>query len=152
MIMSVSRMIDIKLYWPVVAILNGWLFAAIALMLEPALGEISVNPALNDATDMAKVEIGLAIGLGCILVLTSSIRWRSQSTAWKLELTGLPLLISGWAYYTISVAIINGWTLFPIMIGLGNTIAGIIRILYLLKSIRETRINVKNMPDGVRSV
>ena len=141
---------DSRLSGTIIAVLYGWLFAALALIVEPEIPDLVVNPALERVEDPAKILIGIGIAIGCIFILVSNIKWKTQSTAWKLELTGLPLLIAGWLYYTVSILIIDGFTLFPIFLGIGHTAACAIRFVSLLKSINNTRINVELLPPEVK--
>ena len=137
----------------VIIMLWAWVVAAASLMLSPAFGIHEVNPAIAMSEDWMKITMSILIVTGSLSILMSGRKWEKTTTSWKYELVGLPLVISGWLLYTVSVWIINQTSLFPLFIGLGSAFSAVARfrrLLYEKETARETVEMFKGgMPDAL---
>ena len=131
-------------------VLIGWMFAGISLLLEPILF-ITVNPALEGSVNWVKLMISFGITIGSSLLLLSRFKWPHISTSWRIEIVGLPLLVVGWSFYTVTIIVYDVWALFPISLGVAFTLACIDRFFELLQQAALTRKNVEHLPE-VRDV
>lgn len=147
-----QRKFSSRLSNTVVVVLWGWLLAGLSLLLSPIFDIHDVNPALALAEDWAKVIISILLVIGCACVLMAGRSWTNSSTSWKFELVGLPLLISGWGFYTTAILLINGLTLFPIVLGLSHGFAAIARFETLLFEKRQARAQVATLAEELPHV
>lgn len=133
----------------IVIALWGWLLCGISLLFSPLFLVHDVSPALRESEAWVKEIIAFLLVSGSSLVLVSGKAWPNSTTSWKFELVGLPLLISGWGFYSTSILVINGWTLFPAILGLSNSLACVARLhtLFHEKSVARKRVEI--MEEGV---
>lgn len=115
------------------------MLSSLTLFMDP-LFNINVNPALYHSTDIVISIIGGTISFGSALVLASKLPIIKQATTvWQLEMLGLPSLISGWGLYTVTIFLLDGFVLYPIIIGLFYTIACGYRLVHLLFYVKRVR-------------
>jgi len=101
---------------------------------------IDVNPAIN--VNGAEWVLGAMLMTGSFLVSISALAWRRESTAWRLELSGWPVLGFAWLLY-LSLVLLTNWTaLFPIVLGLSFVAASVQRWLEVKRHIVRTRRNL----------
>ena len=139
---------------PTMAVICGWFGAGCSLVVGRSIG-VDVNPALASTVPYQQLTLGLLLMVGSALMIASGFRWRRVSTSWGLELWGLPVLLSGWTLYTISVAFPPSWdnrdpAAFPIILGLCFMAACGIRLLDVIRVIRRQRRIVEALPPEVR--
>ena len=141
-----------RLQSSVIIVLWGWMLAGVSLLLSPLFNVHEVNPALIGADNWVKLVIALLLILGSCSILLSGKAWKKSTTSWKYELVGLPLLIAGWGFYTTSIFVLNGLTLFPIFLGIGHMLAGVARLRSLVSEKTEARMNVEILIERVPDV
>lgn len=122
---------------PVLLIVMGWLLAGLTLMLEYVF-PIDVNPALAVVT--AEWVLGIMMFSGGLAVNLSALHhWKNDSTSWRLELIGWPVLGASWLLYTALILYSNWTALFPICLGLAFAAASVQRYLEVKKYIKARR-------------
>jgi len=111
---------------------------------------ITVSPALKAGPDYVEAMFGLMMMLGGAVVQMSTLSWQQQSTTWKLELFGWPILAAAWALYIVISLLLPAPLIFPVIVGLGFVSAALFRLSEVLRSIRVGRRQVAKMKDGER--
>lgn len=132
---------------PVLLIVMGWFIGGIELLFGSAL-PIDVNPAISVAT--TEWVLGIMLAFGAAAVSFSALHWKKESTAWRLELIGFPILGAAWLLYTVLVVITSWASLFPIVLGLAFSAACVQRFLEVAKHIRRTRRNLSAFETHLR--
>lgn len=117
--------------------------------------QVDVHPALTSTVVHQQLMLGVLLMVGSAFMVAAGIKWKRVSTTWRLELIALPILISAWTLYTISVAFPPQWpeqdpAAFPIILGIGFTLSCIVRLRAVLGVIKKKRRQVKALPPEVR--
>lgn len=133
---------------PVLLIVMGWFLAGLSLLSETVF-PIDVNPAIH--VRLPETILALMLMLGAAAVSFSALHWKNESTSWRLELIGFPILGAAWLLYTVLVLVTNWTSLFPIMLGLGFAAASAQRFLEVNRHIRRTRRNLSAFEDQQRA-
>jgi len=130
---------------PVLLMCAGWFMGGFALIFG-TLYPIDVNPAINVSS--TEWVLGLMLMAGSFLISISALPWHRESTAWRLELTGWPVLFFAWLMY-ISLVLLTNWTaLFPLAIGLSFVAASVQRWLEVTRHIVRTRRNLTALEEA----
>lgn len=132
---------------PVLLIVMGWFLAGVTLLFGSVL-PIDVNPAVDVVT--TEWVLGLMLAIGAAAVSFSALHWKKESTSWRLELIGFPILGAAWLLYTALVVITSWTSLFPIALGLGFAAACAQRFIEVSKHIRRTRRNLSAFEAHLR--
>ena len=129
---------------PVVAcVLVTWVISGILLFVTSVVpGLPRIDPALANAGLPVEITISVLITVGSILVLLSGNYWKNYTTAWKLELVGLPLTIAGWYLHGFITLFYSPFMLMPIVLSIGYASAAIVRfkILTIEKLVVRNRV------------
>lgn len=140
-----------KLTTSAMIVLTGWAIGALIMLLDPIFN-IPLHYILLGVPFTPAVLMAFAIYAGSILEMLSAVRWKNKSTNWRLELIALPVLTSGWLYYTVigvtGVYLGNEVMAYPVVIGFTNTLATIARLLLIRRFIKSTREAVKKLDSS----
>ena len=120
-------------------VLAGWLICGVLLL-------ISFFTAFDPSPSLAKDKliefvIGTLLSIGSAINIASALGWKKESTTWRLELIGWPMLAGAWGLYTAFVIVHGPWE-FLTVIGLSSGFASIYRFIEVFYSARQTRRNV----------
>jgi uncharacterized membrane protein HdeD (DUF308 family) len=85
--------------------------------------------------------IGTLLSIGSAINIASALGWKKESTTWRLELIGWPMLAGAWGLYAAFVIVHGPWE-FLTVIGLSSCFASIYRFIEVFHSARQTRRNV----------
>lgn len=85
--------------------------------------------------------IGTLLSIGSAINIASALGWKKESTTWRLELIGWPMLAGAWGLYAAFVIVHGPWE-FLTVIGLSSGFASIYRFIEVFFSSRRTRRNV----------
>lgn len=145
-----SSVINNRISSTVGCVLYGWLLGGLLLIVLTLLG-ISWNPTLVNSPHWVNPIIGVLLVSGSFLVLLSGIKWKNISTAWKLELTGLPLLIAAWGLHATVIIYVEDGAVFLIVLSIAY-IAAVLSRFHKLKveqlEIRKAVESYENQLDG----
>lgn len=108
-----------RLSTTVICVLYTWAISGIVVLIAPLITQYNIDPTLVLAPRWAKPIIGAFLIIGSTLVLLSGVKWDKTTTAWKLELLGLPLLVSAWGLHATMIILTEGFLLFPIILSVG---------------------------------
>lgn len=120
-------------------ILLGWLSCGVLFILS-SFTSFDPSPSLAKEKLIESVAGGLLF-LGSSINIASAFGWKKESTIWRLELIGWPMLAGAWGLYAAFV-IVNGPWEFLTVIGLSSCFASIYRFIEVFFSSRRTRRNV----------
>lgn len=120
-------------------LLLGWLICGVMLL-------ISFFTAFDPSPSLAKEKliefvIGTLLSVGSAINIASALGWKKESTTWRLELIGWPMLAGAWGLYSAFVIVHGPWE-FLTVIGLSSGFASIYRFIEVFFSSRRTRRNV----------
>ena len=120
-------------------VLAGWLICGVMLL-------ISFFTAFDPSPSLAKEKliefvIGTLLSIGSAINIASALGWKKESTTWRLELIGWPMLAGAWGIYAAFVIVCGPWE-FLLVIGLSSGFASIYRFIEVFFSSRRTRRNV----------
>mgnify|MGYP003608070365 CR=1 FL=1 len=120
-------------------VLAGWLICGVMLL-------ISFFTAFDPSPSLAKEKliefvIGTLLSIGSAINIASALGWKKESTTWRLELIGWPMLAGAWGLYSAYVILRGPWE-FLTVIGLSSGFASIYRFIEVFFSSRRTRRNV----------
>lgn len=120
-------------------VLAGWLICGVMLL-------ISFFTAFDPSPSLAKEKliefvIGTLLSIGSAINIASALEWKKESTTWRLELIGWPMLAGAWGLYAAFVIVCGPWE-FLTVIGLSSCFASIYRFIEVFHSARQTRRNV----------
>ena len=120
-------------------LLLGWLNCGVLFL-------ISFFTAFDPSPSLAKEKliefvIGGLLFLGSSINIASAFGWKKESTTWRLELIGWPMLAGAWGIYSAFVIVLGPWE-FLTVIGLSSCFASIYRFIEVFYSARQTRRNV----------
>ena len=120
-------------------LLLGWLICGV-LFLVSAFTSFDPSPALAKEK-LIEVVTGSLLFLGGSINIASAFGWKKESTTWRLELIGWPMLAGAWGLYSAYV-ILRGSGEFLLVIGMSSCFASIYRFIEVFFSSRRTRRNV----------
>jgi len=129
---------------PARLLMIAWFAAGMTFILGGIFPSIDVNPAISQSPITEDV-LGVLLMLGASLMSCSTLNWRNESTAWRLELIALPILISAWLMYTLLILLSDADSLFPISLGVGFIAYCAMRFYEVNRFIRMTRKHVSTM-------
>lgn len=120
-------------------ILLGWLICGVLFILS-SFTSFDPSPSLAKEK-LIEIVAGGLLFLGSSINIASAFGWKKESTTWRLELIGWPMLAGAWGLYAAFV-IVNGPWEFLTVIGLSSCFASIYRFIEVFYSSRQTRRNV----------
>ena len=120
-------------------LLLGWLICGV-LFLVSAFTSFDPSPALAKEK-LIEVVTGSLLFLGGSINIASAFGWKKESTTWRLELIGWPMLAGAWGLYSAYVILRGPWE-FLLVMGLSSCFASIYRFIEVFFSSRRTRRNV----------
>ena len=120
-------------------LLLGWLICGVMLLIS-FFTSFDPSPALAKEK-LIEIVVGSLLFLGGSINIASAFGWKKQSTSWRLEMIGWPLLGGAWGLYSAYVILHGSWA-FLIIIGLSSCFASIYRFCEVFFSSRQTRHNV----------
>ena len=120
-------------------VLAGWLICGVMFL-------ISFFTAFDPSPTLAKeklieIVVGSLLFIGSSINIASAFGWKKESTTWRLELIGWPMLAGAWGLYSAFVIVRWPWE-FLLVIGLSSCFASIYRFIEVCFSSRRTRRNV----------
>ena len=120
-------------------VLAGWLICGVMFL-------ISFFTAFDPSPSLAKEKLiefvaGGLLSIGSAINIASALGWKKESTTWRLELIGWPMLAGAWGLYAAFVIVHGPWE-FLTVIGLSSCFASIYRFCEVFFSSRQTRHNV----------
>ena len=139
---------------PTMVVIAGFFGEGASLVLGQVF-QVDVNPALTSTVVHQQMMLGILLMVGSAFMVAAGLKWKRVSTTWRLELIALPILISAWTLYTISVAFPPRWSeqdpaAFPIIVGVSLTLSCVVRLFNVLGVIKKKRRQVKALPPEVR--
>ena len=120
-------------------VLAGWLICGVMFL-------ISFFTAFDPSPSLAKEKliefvIGTLLSIGSSINIASAFGWKKESTTWRLEMIGWPMLAGAWGLYSAFVIVGGPWE-FLLVIGLSSGFASVYRFIEVFFSSRRTRRNV----------
>ena len=120
-------------------VLLGWLICG-AMFISSSFTNFDPSPSLSKER-LIETVVGILLFLGGAINIASAFRWKKESTSWRLELIGWPMLAGAWGLYAAFVIVLGPWE-FLLVIGLSSCFASIYRFIEVCFSSRRTRRNV----------
>lgn len=120
-------------------LLLGWLICGVMFILS-AYTNFDPSPALAKEK-LIEIVVGSLLFLGGSINIASAFGWKKQSTSWRLEMIGWPMLAGAWGLYSAYVILRGPWE-FLLVMGLSSGFASIYRFCEVFFSSRQTRHNV----------
>ena len=120
-------------------VLAGWLICGV-LFLVSAFTGFDPSPTLAKEK-LIEIVVGSLLFIGSTINIASAFGWKKESTTWRLELIGWPMLAGAWGLYSAYVILCGPWE-FLTVIGLSSCFASIYRFIEVFYSSRQTRRNV----------
>lgn len=120
-------------------VLAGWLICGV-LFLVSAFTGFDPSPTLAKEK-LIEIVVGSLLFIGSTINIASAFGWKKESTTWRLELIGWPMLAGAWGLYSAYVILGGPWE-FLLVIGLSSGFASIYRFIEVFFSSRRTRRNV----------
>ena len=120
-------------------VLLGWLICG-AMFLISFFTSFDPSPALAKEK-LIEVVTGSLLFRGGSINIASAFGWKKESTTWRLELIGWPMLAGAWGLYSAFVILHGPWE-FLLVMGLSSCFASIYRFIEVFFSSRRTRRNV----------
>ena len=120
-------------------VLLGWLICG-AMFISSSFTNFDPSPSLSNER-LIEIVVGLLLFLGGAINIASAFRWKKESTSWRLELIGWPMLAGAWGLYAAFVIVLGPWE-FLLVIGLSSCFASIYRFIEVCFTSRRTRRNV----------
>ena len=120
-------------------VLLGWLICG-AMLISSSFTNFDPSPSLSKER-LIEIVVGILLFLGGSINIASAFRWKKESTSWRLELIGWPMLAGAWGLYAAFVIVRGPWE-FLLVIGLSSCFASIYRFIEVCFSSRRTRRNV----------
>ena len=120
-------------------LLLGWLICGV-LFLVSAFTGFDPSPTLAKEK-LIEIVVGSLLFIGSTINIASAFGWKKESTTWRLELIGWPMLAGAWGLYSAYV-ILGGLWEFLLVMGLSSCFASIYRFIEVFFSSRRTRRNV----------
>ena len=120
-------------------LLLGWLICGV-LFLVSAFTGFDPSPTLAKEK-LIEIVVGSLLFIGSTINIASAFGWKKESTTWRLELIGWPMLAGAWGLYSAFVILRGPWE-FLLVMGLSSCFASIYRFIEVFFSSRRTRRNV----------
>ena len=120
-------------------VLLGWLICG-AMFLVSAFTGFDPSPTLAKEK-LIEIVVGGLLFIGSSINIASAFGWKKESTTWRLEMIGWPMLAGAWGLYAAFVILRGPWE-FLLVIGLSSCFASIYRFCEVFFSSRQTRHNV----------
>ena len=120
-------------------VLLGWMICG-AMFLVSAFTGFDPSPTLAKEK-LIEIVVGSLLFIGSSINIASAFRWKKESTTWRLEMIGWPMLAGAWGLYSAFVIVRWPWE-FLLVIGLSSCFASIYRFIEVCFSSRRTRRNV----------
>ena len=120
-------------------VLLGWLICG-AMFLVSAFTGFDPSPTLAKEK-LIEIVVGSLLFIGSSINIASAFGWKKESTTWRLEMIGWPMLAGAWGLYAAFVILRGSWE-FLLVIGLSSCFASIYRFIEVCFSSRRTRRNV----------
>ena len=120
-------------------VLLGWMICG-AMLISAPFTNFDPSPSLSKDR-LIEIVIGILLFLGGSINIASAFGWKKESTSWRLELIGWPMLAGAWGLYSAFVIVSGPWE-FLLVIGLSSCFASIYRFIEVCFSSRRTRRNV----------
>ena len=120
-------------------LLLGWLICGVMFILS-ASTNFDPSPALAKEK-LIEIVVGSLLFIGSSINIASAFGWKKESTTWRLEMIGWPMLAGAWGLYSAFVIVRWPWE-FLLVIGLSSCFASIYRFIEVFFSSRRTRRNV----------
>ena len=120
-------------------LLLGWLICGVLFILS-SFTSFDPSPSLAKEK-LIEIVAGGLLFLGSSINIASAFGWKKESTTWRLELIGWPMLAGAWGIYAAFVIVYGPWE-FLTVIGLSSCFASIYRFIEVFFSSRRTRRNV----------
>ena len=120
-------------------VLLGWLICG-AMFLVSAFTGFDPSPTLAKEK-LIEIVVGSLLFIGSSINIASAFGWKKESTTWRLEMIGWPMLAGAWGLYSAFVIVRGPWE-FLLVIGLSSGFASIYRFIEVFLSSRRTRHNV----------
>ena len=90
---------------------------------------------------LIEIVVGSLLFIGSSINIASAFGWKKESTTWRLEMIGWPMLAGAWGLYSAFVIVRWPWE-FLLVIGLSSGFASVYRFIEVFFSSRRTRRNV----------
>ena len=120
-------------------VLLGWMICGVMLLISAFTG-FDPSPSLAKE-QLIEIVAGGLLFLGSSINIASAFEWKKESTTWRLELIGWPMLAGAWGIYSAYVIVHGPWE-FLLVIGLSSGFASVYRFIEVFFSSRRTRHNV----------
>ena len=120
-------------------VLLGWMICG-AMFLVSAFTGFDPSPTLAKEK-LIEIVVGSLLFIGSSINIASAFGWKKESTTWRLEMIGWPMLAGAWGLYSAYVIVRWPWE-FLLVIGLSSGFASIYRFIEVFFSSRRTRRNV----------
>ena len=120
-------------------VLLGWLICG-AMFLVSAFTGFDPSPTLAKEK-LIEIVVGSLLFIGSSINIASAFGWKKESTSWRLELIGWPMLAGAWGLYAAFVIVRWPWE-FLLVIGLSSCFASIYRFIEVFCISRRTRHNI----------
>ena len=120
-------------------VLAGWLICGVMFLIS-FFTSFDPSPALAKEK-LIEFVIGTLLFLGGSINIASALGWKKESTTWRLEMIGWPMLAGAWGLYSAFVILHGPWE-FLLVMGLSSGFASIYRFIEVFFSSRRTRRNV----------
>ena len=120
-------------------VLLGWLVCGLMFIIS-IFTDFNPSPALAKEK-LVEIVVGSLLFLGGSINIASAFGWKKESTTWRLEMIGWPMLAGAWGLYSAFVIVHWPWE-FLLVIGLSSGFASIYRFIEVFFSSRRTRRNV----------
>lgn len=120
-------------------VLLGWMICG-AMFFVSAFTGFDPSPPLAKEK-LIEIVVGSLLFIGSAINIASARGWKKESTTWRLELIGWPMLAGAWGLYAAFVIVHGPWE-FLTGIGLSSGFASIYRFIEVFFSSRRTRRNV----------
>ena len=120
-------------------VLLGWLICG-AMFLVSAFTGFDPSPTLAKEK-LIEIVVGSLLFIGSSINIASAFGWKKESTTWRLEMIGWPMLAGAWGLYSAFVIVRWPWESL-LVIGLSSCFASIYRFIEVFFSSRRTRRNV----------
>ena len=120
-------------------VLLGWMICG-AMFLVSAFTGFDPSPTLAKEK-LIEIVVGSLLFIGSSINIASAFGWKKESTTWRLEMIGWPMLAGAWGLYAAFVILRGSWE-FLLVIGLSSCFASIYRFIEVFCISRRTRRNV----------
>ena len=120
-------------------LLLGWLICGVMFLIS-FFTSFDPSPALAKEK-LIEIVVGSLLFIGSSINIASAFGWKKESTTWRLEMIGWPMLAGAWGLYAAFVILCGSWE-FLLVIGLSSCFASIYRFIEVFCISRRTRRNV----------